>query len=416
VEQSAERADGSVKAMKILKLAVVTMVVGCAGAVPDSGSVVRDSAGVTIVESTVPLWQSGEEWHVSTTPSIAIGETQGADEYQLFRVVGACRLADGRIVVANWGSQELRFYDEHGRYLYAAGKEGGGPGEFRSLGRMFLLGDSLVVVDFQLLRVSLFATSGEFIHSFNLTSTSGGLLPIPEQVFSDGKLLVQHDRRRRVRESGLIRDTVLLATYTLNGEFSDSIGWFPEEETYFLVDDDRIASQPRPFGLEGQKHVAGDRLYFGASDSYEIRVSTEEGVLERSIRRPVANPVLSSEEAREYQDRLLERLPEMSPPFRELHRQVELPATKPAYSRIIVDSGGNLWVAEYPSDDSEMSLWNVFDPEGRWLGTVGTPYGGFVYQIGDDFLLGVWINELDVEQLRVYSINKPGAGGSRYQR
>lgn len=410
VEQEAERDERLAKAMKILKLAVVVIVFGCGGAAPDSGSVVRDSAGVTIVESTAPLWRSGEEWHVSSTPSMAIGEAQGADEYQLFRVVGACRLADGRIVVANRGSQELRFYDEHARYLYAAGKEGGGPGEFSSLSRMFVLGDSLVVVDFQLLRVSLFTTEGEFIHSFNLTSTSGGLLPIPEDVLSNGKLLVEHDRRRRTPESGFTRDTVLLATYTLDGEFSDSVGWFPETETYFLVEGERIASQPRPFGLESQEDVAGNRLYFGSSDSYEIQVFTSEGTLQRIIRRPVANPVLSGEEARAYQDRLLERMPEMSPTGRQLHRQIELPATKPAYSRITVDSDGYLWVAEYPGDDDEASLWNVFDPEGRWLGTVATPYGGFVYQIGSDFLLGVWINELDVEQVRVYSIHKPGAG------
>ncbi len=390
--------------MRIVKLAVATVAVGCVGGEPEGGSVARDSAGVAIVESTSPEWKPGDEWRVSATPSVTIGETEGEDEYQLFRVVGARRLADGRIVVANWGSQELRFYDESGRYLNAVGKRGEGPGEFSSLGRMFVLGDSLVVVDFRLLRVSLFTTGGSFIHSFNLASTSGGLLPIPEDVFSNGKLLVEHDRRRRARESGFTRDTVLLATYTLQGEFSDSVGWFPETETYFLVDGERIASQPRPFGLESQKDVADNLLYFGSSDSYEIRVFTSQGTLQRIIRRPVANPVLSREEARAYEDRLLERLPEMSPPFRELHRQIELPTTKPAYSRIIVDSDGNLWVAEYPSDDSDVSLWNVFDPDGRWLGTVETPYGGFVYQIGEDFLLGVWINELDVEQVRVYNI------------
>jgi hypothetical protein len=395
--------------MWILVLGAI-LALGCAGDGRNSDSVARDSAGVTIVESTGSQWASGEEWRVSGTPSVVIGETEGADEYQLYRVVGAERLEDGRIVVANWGSHELRFYDHEGEYLFAAGKEGGGPGEFRSLGRMWTLGDSLVTVDFQQLRVSLFNRAGEFIHSFNLTSTAEGLLPIPEQVFSNGKLLVEHDRRRRVRESGLTRDTVLLATYTLNGEFSDSVGWFPETETYFLVDADRIASQPRPFGLESQKDVAGDRLYFGASDSYEIGVFTSEGFLERIIRRPVPNPELSREEASAYQDRLLERLPEMSPPFRELHRQIELPDTKPAFSRMIVDSGDNLWVAEYPEDDADASLWNVFDPDGRWLGTVETPYGGFVYQIGEDFLLGVWIDELDVEQVRLYRIDKTGAG------
>ena len=59
--------------------------------------------------------------------------------------------------------------------------------------------------------------------------------------------------------------------------------------------------------------------------------------------------------------------------------------------------------------DGDQTLWNVFDPEGRWLGTVETPYGGYIYQIGEDFLLGLWVDELDVEQVRVYPIDRsPG--------
>jgi hypothetical protein len=72
----------------------------------------------------------------------------------------------------------------------------------------------------------------------------------------------------------------------------------------------------------------------------------------------------------------------------------------------VVDSHGNVWIAEYPEHDGDRSLWDVFDREGRWLGKVETPYGGYIYQIGDDFLLGVWVDELDVEQVRLYGIER----------
>ncbi|UCD24507.1 MAG: hypothetical protein JSW51_00895 [Gemmatimonadota bacterium] len=391
----------------IIASVIVVSAIACSGADTHSGSSASiDSSGITIVQSTSPIWASGEEWQVAREPTVTIGTTDGADEYQLFRVVGSHRLEDGRIVVANWGSQELRFYDRDGGYLFAAGKEGGGPGEFRSVGRLWALGDTLFVMDYQQMRVSLFDTAGEFLHSFNLTLTEEGILPIPADLFSNGMLLIEHDLRERDRESGLYRDSVLLLTYSLNGDVSDTIGRFPDDETYFLIEQDRITSLPRPFGLESQSDVAGDRLYFGASDSYEIRVFRSNGSLERIIRRPVPNPVLEQALADEYHERLAERQSRMSPSFRQLSRQAELPDTKPAYSRILVDPGNNLWVAEYPSHDAEQSLWNVFDPEGRWLGTVETPYGGYIYQIGEDFLLGVWVDELGVEQVRLYRIER----------
>ena len=91
----------------------------------------RDSAGVTIVENVRGSWSEAQSWRLSPEPAVDIGVLEGAPEYQLFRVGGALRLDDGRIVVANGGTGELRFYDEAGSYLSASGRKGEGPGEFK---------------------------------------------------------------------------------------------------------------------------------------------------------------------------------------------------------------------------------------------------------------------------------------------
>jgi hypothetical protein len=81
-----------------------------------------------------------------------------------------------------------------------------------------------------------------------------------------------------------------------------------------------------------------------------------------------------------------------------------LPETKPAYGRLLVDSEGNLWVADYSEERDDEGSWSVFDPEGRFLGAVETPTGGRVQQIGSDFVLGVWRDEFDVEYVRLYEL------------
>ncbi len=74
--------------------------------------VVRDSAGVRIVENTTPLWQPGQEWRLSPEPVVDIGSVSAGEEYELFQVWSPVRLSNGSIVVVNGSSQELRFYAE----------------------------------------------------------------------------------------------------------------------------------------------------------------------------------------------------------------------------------------------------------------------------------------------------------------
>jgi hypothetical protein len=98
----------------------------CATDTPERlGAVVRDSGGVRIVENTSPQWLESQQWRLTEEPIVDIGGGDTAEE-QLHRVRGAARLSDGRIVVADGGSQELRFYAPSGEHERSAGGRGGG--------------------------------------------------------------------------------------------------------------------------------------------------------------------------------------------------------------------------------------------------------------------------------------------------
>src|SRR5688572_1397114 len=64
----------------------------------------RDSAGVRIVENERGAWGEQPAWRIDPQPLLTIGQVEGAPEYQLYRVRGAIRRADGSIVVADLGS------------------------------------------------------------------------------------------------------------------------------------------------------------------------------------------------------------------------------------------------------------------------------------------------------------------------
>ena len=101
----------------------VIVVVHWAACVPEGdhrpilSSRTRDSAGITIVENGRPFPGSRLPWRVADAPAVSIGTHEGEEGEMLFIVLDATRLADGRIVVANAGTSELRVFGADGDFL-----------------------------------------------------------------------------------------------------------------------------------------------------------------------------------------------------------------------------------------------------------------------------------------------------------
>ena len=111
------------------------LVGGCGGGQPEpTTSLVYDSAGVTVVDNLDQAWKGKAEWFLVEPPELEIGEFDADVAAQFFHLRDARFLGPDRIVVADGGTHELRFFDvREGRYQFSAGGEGEGPGEFESL-------------------------------------------------------------------------------------------------------------------------------------------------------------------------------------------------------------------------------------------------------------------------------------------
>jgi hypothetical protein len=376
---------------------------------------VRDSAGIHIVENSTPRWPEGSGWRLSEEPTLDIGVLEGDPAYQLYRVADAVKMSDGRIAVANSGTHEIRFYDAPGRFLASAGREGGGPGEFEGLSRLWTHADSLLAYDYRHDRVSIFDTNGVFVRSFNLQFLMGaGLFPYAEAPFADGSFLISARRMSRGDrlQGGLTRDSVLYLRCDPEGVVLDSLGWFPGAEWYVQVDEQSISSSTRIFGRSSDAAAHGDGFYFGSSDSYEIDRYDAAGVLTRVIRKAHANLAVTAQDIDRFiQQELADADDENERIFvRRMFGAMPVPETMPAYQRILTDDDGNLWVEEYRRPGDQQPRWTVFNRDGELLGEVETPPRFRIYQIGTDFVLGRWLDDLDVQHVRLYELRKrPGA-------
>lgn len=374
------------------------------------GATVRDSAGVLIVENTAPAWRAGAGWQMSEEALVEIGVTEGAPAYQLYRARSAVRLSDGRVVIANGGTNELRFYDNTGTHLFSAGRSGEGPGEFRDLQRVWLLpGDSLMAYDFGPSRLSIFSPTGDFVRALHIASPDGRQVLVRGPV--DDRSVIVAGAPIWAREgatAGVVRDSVPYYRYDAEGSLLDTLGVFPSAEVFRMARGDGWRLTGLPFARVPTASIAGDRFHFGPADSYEIHTYTLEGRLERVIRLSNGRQPVTAEDVTRFRNERLERAEREGtrPSMERILAELPYPDEMPPYERVVEDADGNLWVADYRADPDEDRTWKVFSPDGSLMGAVAMQPQFEALQIGSDFVLGYRLDELEVERIAIHALTK----------
>lgn len=377
----------------------------------------RDSAGIRIVESARPTGGDAAPWSVDSLPALEIGRVEGAAEYQLGRVQGAVRLGDGRVAVADGNANEVRFYDPRGRFLRAAGRRGGGPGEFATLDAMLpYRGDSVAVWDARQRRLTVLGADGG--PGRTTTVAVGGVSAALRGVFADGAFVLEPapglDAFLRMEE-GERRDSVRYVRHTADGVAADTLGARAGRELVAGRAGGTISQQGVLLGRDAYFAARGDRAYLGESDAYRVDVIDASGRMRMSIRRPGAPRPASRADlaqaraaAEERRRERAEQIARVTGGAASAPALGELPAraTLPAFDQLLADADGNLWVRDYQVARDAPSRWSVFDAEGRWRTTVNTPAGLTVLQVGRDWILGRARDELEVEYVRLYRLRK----------
>jgi len=379
----------------------------CGGGESGPAATVTDSAGVTIVE--YGTWAPESlPWRVGAEPLVQIGALEGEDAYQFDQIGGVARLSDGRIVVANGGTQELRYFDRTGRHLRSTGRKGEGPGEFEGLGSLVVLpGDSVAVYDWSQRRVSFFDSDGVFVRSLTLQYPAS--VPFPVGRFADGAWLAQPGFTFAPGSPGtdVVRDTSTLLVFDDKGAVRDSAGRYIGPDFYLRSEGQSAFATSLPFGRTTELAVWRDRYYAGYTDRYEIERLNETGVPDLVVRaRRAVAPVTDADVAAHKAQRMADADAQWRPRLERLYQDIPFPSTMPAFSDLQVDANGNLWVLEVRPPGDERRIWTVFDTTARMLGAIETPPAVSIRDIGRDYLLGTWSDELDVQYVRLYALER----------
>jgi hypothetical protein len=326
--------------------------------------------------------------------------------------IGPLTLADGRIVAADDGSQEIRVYDAAGAWLETWSRKGGGPGEFEGLGLMFRApGDTLIVFEYSNAQLSVLDGRGGFVGRTRLRYPLEMRAAAPTGVFSDGTILViAPGFSMPGMPSGVFRDTTPAYLVGHDGTYGDSIGAFPGPESLVRSTATSVSVTMRPFGKPAFATVGRDRIYVGTANGFEIEVRERDGRLTRIVRRRFAPEPVTRADLDRLVDERFRDVPasrrDFAEQFRQMLYEAPLPDHKPPYVAGLVSETGELWIEEFADPGTPRRVYSVFDSTGRWLAQVAMPPGFAPAEIGGVTALGTWLDDNDVPHIRRYRLHR----------
>ena len=375
-------------------------------------TLIRDSAGIRIIENARPPEGSRLDWRLGPEPLVSIGRMVGEDPYLFHRVFGAAVLSDGRIVIGDDGPKELRVFDGSGNHLETWGGQGEGPGEFggnQLWGMAVLPGDSIIVWHFWYPELTVFGPDGKLVRRFipersrwNYWGDRRSHL-WPLTVSLDGLILAGQD--------DVYIDPAEVEVWDAGGGLRGSLGAHPGRESFRRGDDD---PGPVMFGRSVRRHIWGDLFGISSNHRYEFRAFALDGSMARIVRmeHELREPTDAHVEA--YIGERLAMYPSERTDLAEQRRRMQsMPVAEhlPAFAAVRGDDAlGHLWVYEYeaPGEEEPGTLITIFDPEGRVLGFFEVPEGMWILEIGADYILARVENDLGVHSVQLWPLERGG--------
>jgi len=369
------------------------------------GFSLHDSAGVRVATTSAEAATQPLPWRIGPEPDLVIGR-EGVPEEEFFGIAGLTQLADGIVVVLDASIPELRFFGPDGRLVNRFGRRGSGPGEFQNPTLVpAFAADSLLVYDSRLRRFHLVAANGEGSRSF---PAEGARRRAPIGVLGHHLFFRRSFAPRPTGPGVTVREV--------------AYGWLDlRAGTEAVVDSVTVSVS---FITDWRGGVASTAVGIPFTNSYPPAVVTldetaaiadhqpemteygTDGRIRRIVRvedlgRPITSAVTDT-----VLDERAARTGRPSDQFAEAMQQMPLPATLPAFEALLVDKSGWVWAAMYALDRSAPTTWMVFDADRRARGTVITPRGFSIHEIGAAYVLGTWTDDMGVPQIRRYPLER----------
>ncbi len=344
----------------------------------------RDTIGDTVIVRTL----AGSAWGAEARlePDMRIGTFEGQDVYILGDVAGLAAAPDGSVYLYDRQVPALRKYGPDGEYVATFGREGGGPGEYKqSDGGLAVLPDGRVLLrDPGNGRITVYSSEGEYLDTWPLRG--GYFTSRPLYVDTAGNAYTQIWGRNGEERYSALRP------FDSDGTTGDSMmvpEWDVEENAVTYSAESMSITYGIPFGPSEQWAFSPLGYYVGGvSTEYSIDLFRSDGPVIR-IQRVIDPVPVNGAEKDAVRLGIIKQFQRYSADWK--WNGPPIPDTKPPFRDISVGRDGRIWVQLYqpgfldeeadPDDPdsvdqwAEPVVWDVFEPDGTYLGQVHAPVG-----------------------------------------
>lgn len=382
----------------------------------------RSTVGDTLVVRTVGGVDSAT---LRLVPDLRIGELEGPEEYTFGSVDAIAPAPDGRVYVWDELSHSVRLYDADGRFVRRIGRRGSGPGEYQNIAGLLVVDGQLVFWDRQTQHASVYDSSGALVRSWAATYPSAPMGELYAGV--GGRVYLRHslapfdfDDPTNARNNLAGLRTGYIGVDLTGAPSGDTLPHriFRDRPSVQAAGPRGSASQPVPFAPQPISTLSPRGYLVSApGDPYAVLLERRDAPPLR-VERDVAPVPVSEAERADEQARLTTWLRNFDPGWQ--WDGPPLPDHQPAVRAVRFDAAGRLWVeralastripeAELPNAPAGSGpftppprrwrtsiAYDLFEPDGRFLGTVERPRGATFLHMSGDTVWGVQRDSLDV--------------------
>lgn len=346
---------------------------------------------------------AGLAWQAVAAPSCGLTSVASSGpDLTLTRVEGLDVDSRGRIYVADPLQGGVTVLSPDGRPLRTIGRPGWGPGEFKYVRNVQVMpGDSLLVYDAELYRISVFAPdSGKIAYGRNLASTSTGTPPNWVEKLPGQRALFATHRQPYVAGASAADDHNRTQTVRLlewDGRTrQDSVLVVPVLQPLIVRNGRAVGVASDPFARPALVRLGPNgKIYYGWGDSIAIAIHSLNGQPAGGFSLPFVGPGVTDRDvdaATEDMDKVFGRALRKSVPERW-----------PAFRSFVVDDEGQIWLGLL-APNGQPTRWTAFSETGTPICSAALPPNVDVRLIRGRKAYAVATDEADVPQIRVYSV------------
>ena len=383
----------------------------CDSAPPHAGPATTDSADVQIVTSD-PL-NSDATCRASEEPVIRVGDAEGDQDQWFSTIRGLGLLSDGGVAAIDRDEREVRVFGAEGRHLQSMGREGEGPGEFRSAWYVWVLpGDTLWIGDYRPWRYNVFTRDGQFVRAVQVTPT----YPNPSRVGGVLRNGISVNTRTTfiARPNFLVPDTLIVEAHDTDGQLVTTLARLPNRIWGTTTKSEAVDLELDPlFDASAAADAIGSTVAIGYTGEPEVRLLDEELRLRTIVRWTESAKNVTSADVTVWRESYVAsqggRDSDAWGPFDEAIVDPDRPVADmfPAFHSFLLGTDGRLWVAPYRRPGQEPRRWMAFEPDGTFSCHLERVPLSSIHEIGADYVLGVHADELGIESAVLYRLDGP---------